>query len=59
MGGKYFNFAENNCCKCGLDEAPVSVAPKTTFGCTHTADNSLSKPLVEYCNKALLTKSEC
>ena len=57
MGGNYFNFPENNCCKCGIEEAPVNVSPKTTYGCTHTEDNNLSKPIVEYCSEQGLTKT--
>ena len=57
MGGLYFNFPENNCCKCGLENIPVNVIPSTLFGCTHTILNNLSKPIVEYCKVPGLTKT--
>ena len=58
-GGSHFNFPENNCCDCGIEEAPEAVLPNTSVGCSHSVANKMSKPMVEYCNVDRLSKSEC
>ena len=55
--GSYFNFPENNCCVCGSGQVPINTPPSSTFGCTHTIENSVSLPIIEYCNYTGLTKT--
>ena len=59
MSGSYYNFPENNCCSCGFEITLTNTAPSSTFGCTHTKLNSISKPLIQYCNEVGITKAEC
>lgn len=58
-GGSYFNYPENNCCECGIEEAPVAVLPNITTGCTHSEANKISKPMIEYCNVDGLSRLDC
>ena len=60
-GGSHFNFPENNCCNCGIEQGLSSaVAPNTsTVGCSHSAANGISPFVVEYCNVVGLSRLEC
>ena len=59
-GGSHFNFPENNCCNCGIEQGLSSaVVPNTTVGCTHKAANGISKDMVEYCNVKGMSRLDC
>lgn len=37
----------------------LSLLYKKTAGCTHSTNNEISQPMVEYCNTPGLTRFEC
>ena len=52
-GGFNYNFPELNCCECGKSSSSYYKAPtKVQNSCTHTAKNSKSRHIVEYCREA-------
>jgi hypothetical protein len=58
--GSHFNYPENNCCQCGIEEtSKTTVAPNTTLGCTNSEENKVSKPIIEYCNEKGISRLDC